>query len=61
MPTIHVELLEGRTVEQKRAFVEAVTQVVVDTLGGSVSSVDVIFNDVATHNWATAGKLWIEP
>lgn len=61
MPTIHVELLEGRTVEQKRAFVEAVTQVVVDTLGGSASSVDVIFNDVAKHNWATAGKLWIEP
>ena len=30
MPTIRVDLFEGRTVEQKRAFVEAVTQVVVD-------------------------------
>ena len=61
MPTIRVDLFEGRTVEQKRAFAEAVTQVVVDTLGSSADSVDVIFTDVAKQNWATAGKLWSEP
>ena len=61
MPTIRVDLFEGRTAEQKRAFVEAVTQVVVDTLGSSADSVDVIFTDVAKQNWATAGKLWSEP
>ena len=61
MPTIRVDLLEGRTVEQKRAFVQAVTEVVVSTLGGSADSVDVIFTDIAKHNWATAGKLWSEP
>lgn len=61
MPTIRVDLLEGRTVEQKRAFVQAVTEVVVNTLGGSAATVDVIFTDVAKHNWATAGKLWSEP
>ncbi len=61
MPTIRVDLFEGRTVEQKRAFAEAVTKVVVETLGSSADSVDVIFTDVAKHNWATAGKLWIEP
>lgn len=61
MPTIRVDLLEGRTVEQKRAFAEAVTEVVVKTLGGSADTVDVIFTDIAKHDWATAGKLWSEP
>ena len=61
MPTIRVDLLEGRTVEQERAFSEAVTEVVVKTLGGSADTVDVIFTDIAKHDWATAGKLWSEP
>lgn len=61
MPTIRVDLFEGRTVEQKRAFAQAVTEAVVNTLGGSADSVDIIFTDVAKHNWATAGKLWSEP
>ena len=34
MPTIRVDLFEGRSIAQKRAFAEAVTQVAVDTLGG---------------------------
>lgn len=61
MPTIRVDLFEGRTVEQKRAFAEAVTKVAVETLGSSADSVDIIFTDVARHNWATAGKLWSDP
>lgn len=61
MPTIRVELFEGRTVDQKRAFAQAVTQVVVETLGSSADSVDVIFTDVAKHDWATAGRLWSDP
>lgn len=61
MPTIRIDLFEGRTVEQKRAFAQAVTQVVVDTLGSSADSVDIIFTDVPKHNWATAGKLWSDP
>lgn len=61
MPTIRVDLFEGRTVEQKRAFAQAVTEAVVNTLGGSADSVDIILTDVAKHNWATAGKLWSEP
>ena len=58
MPTLHVELFKGRTVEQKRALAAALTEAVVKTLGGSPDSVDVIFRDVERHDWATAGKLW---
>ncbi len=58
MPTIHVELFKGRTVEQKRAAAQAITEAVVKTLGGSPDSVDVIFRDVERHDWATGGQLW---
>lgn len=58
MPTIHVELFAGRTVEQKRALAAALTEATVRTLGGSPEAVDVIFRDVERHDWASAGVLW---
>ena len=58
MPTIRVELFEGRTVEQKRALAQALTEATVRTLGGSADSVDILFYDVRKQDWATAGVLW---
>jgi 4-oxalocrotonate tautomerase len=58
MPTINVQLFEGRTVEEKRAFVKAVTEATVATFGVSAASVDIIIQDVKRENWATAGTLW---
>ena len=58
MPTYHVEMMEGRTVEQKRRLVEEITRVSVEVLGGSPESVDILITDVQRENWATAGKLW---
>ena len=58
MPTIRVEMFEGRTVEQKRAFVAAVTEAAVRTLGTSADAVDVILFDVPKQHWASGGKLW---
>ena len=60
MPTIRVELMEGRTPEQKKNLVEALTQAVVDTLGGKAESVDVLLFDIKRSDWATGGKLWSE-
>lgn len=60
MPTLHVELFEGRTTQQKAALAQALTDACVNVLGGSAASVDVIFRDVARHNWATGGRLWSE-
>jgi len=60
MPTIHVELFEGRTVEQKRALARELTEAAVRVLGGSPDGVDVIFVDVARHDWATGGTLWAD-
>lgn len=60
MPTIHVELFAGRTVDQKRALALALTEATVKTLGGSPDSIDVIFRDVERHDWATGGRLWAD-
>ncbi|WP_343593997.1 4-oxalocrotonate tautomerase [Paracidovorax wautersii] len=60
MPTYHVEMLEGRTVEQKKQLVAEITRVSVEVLGGSPDSVDVLITDVKRENWATGGKLWSE-
>lgn len=61
MPTIHVEMFEGRTAEQKKSLVEKVTQAAVDALGCKPESVDIIITDIRKDNWATGGKLWSEP
>jgi 4-oxalocrotonate tautomerase len=47
----------GRTLDQKRAFVREVTQVVVETLNCSPESVDVVITEVDSENWAKSGKL----
>jgi 4-oxalocrotonate tautomerase len=60
MPTIRIDLMEGRTVDQKKALVKAVTQAVVDTLGSQPESVDILLYDIKRHDWATGGELWSE-
>ncbi|RYY96988.1 MAG: 4-oxalocrotonate tautomerase, partial [Comamonadaceae bacterium] len=46
MPTIRVDMFEGRTPEQKRDLVKALTQACVTALGSKPDSVDIILNDV---------------
>jgi 4-oxalocrotonate tautomerase len=58
MPTLRVELMEGRTAEQKENLVKALTQAVVDTLGSKAESVDVLLYDIKKSDWATGGVLW---
>jgi 4-oxalocrotonate tautomerase len=60
MPTIRVELMEGRTVDQKRALVKSITQAVVETLGTRPEAVDILLYDIKRHDWATGGELWSE-
>jgi 4-oxalocrotonate tautomerase len=60
MPTINVQMFEGRTQEQKRAFVKAVTEATCQSLGCKPEAVDIIIQDVKKEDWATGGKLWSE-
>lgn len=61
MPTLRVELFEGRTSGQKAALAQELTAACVRVLGGTAEGVDVLFYDIARQNWATGGVLWSEP
>ncbi|MDO9358903.1 MAG: 4-oxalocrotonate tautomerase [Polaromonas sp.] len=61
MPTYHVEMMEGRTLDQKKKLVAELTRVSVEVLAVKPESVDVIITDIKRENWATGGKLWSEP
>ena len=61
MPIYPVEMMEGRTLEQKKTLVEAITRVSVEILGGTPEAVDIVITDVKRENWAIGGKLWTEP
>jgi 4-oxalocrotonate tautomerase len=61
MPTYHVEMMEGRTLEQKKKLVAELTRVSVEVLAVKPESVDVIITDIKRENWATGGILWSEP
>jgi 4-oxalocrotonate tautomerase len=57
MPIIRVELLEGRSIEQKREFARIVTREAASILKCSPEAVDIVFSDVARQDWATGGTL----
>jgi len=46
MPTDHVEIMEGRFIEQKRLLLTEVTRVSVEVLGGKTQSMDGISTKV---------------
>ena len=58
MPTLHIELFEGRSPDLKRQLAEALTRETCLVLGCGPEAVDILFSDVKRENWATAGVLW---
>jgi len=57
MPYVRIEMLEGRTKEEKSAIANAVTQALVEYGRTKADSVFVVFEDVPACNWARAGVL----
>lgn len=57
MPIVVVNIKEGRTVEQKRAMVERMTQVICDTMEVKPGAVRIIINDMKNENFAIGGTL----
>lgn len=58
MPTITVQMFEGRTAEQKRELVKALTEATCHSLSCKPESVSIILQEHLRENWATGGKLW---
>lgn len=57
MPNIRVELLPGRTVDQRRRFAEQVTLAAVEALGARQQDVRIMFEEVAADFVANGGVL----
>jgi 4-oxalocrotonate tautomerase len=60
MPLIQVQMFAGRTPQQKRDLVRALTDAFVETAGSTPDAVDVILTDVEQSNWAQEGELFSE-
>lgn len=60
MPIVTVQLLAGRTKEQKAELAKAITEAVVRIAKGRPEGTQVLFFDVDHENWASAGTLMSE-
>jgi 4-oxalocrotonate tautomerase len=57
MPVLTVQMWKGRTEEQKRAMVKALTEAMVETTGTKIEAVHVIIQDVSKSDWGIGGDL----
>ncbi len=60
MPVVTVQLWEGRTLEQKRALVAAITEAMVEHAGANPDALHVILQEIARENWGRAGVLGVD-
>lgn len=60
MPVVTVQMWEGRTLEQKRSLVQAITDAMVKHAGASPDALHVILDEVSPENWARAGVLGVD-
>jgi len=57
MPNITVQWYAGRTDDQKRQLVAAITKAMVDIGKTTADQVHVVFQDVEKSNWGYNGRL----
>ena len=60
MPHVTVQLLDGRTREQKRDAAKAITNALVEHCGAKRESVCVVFQDIPRDSWAREGVLVVD-
>ena len=56
MPIVQVNMLVGRTVEQKRKLVAGITGVVTESLGVQAETVRVMIHEMGKDDYAIGGK-----
>jgi len=60
MPFVIVEFWEGRTVDQKRKLVKAITDAMVEHAGAKPDALHVVLQEIPRENWAKAGVLGVD-
>lgn len=58
MPIVHIEILKGRTLDQKRALVEKVTEAISESVTCSKEAVRIIINEFEEENYSAGGVLF---
>jgi 4-oxalocrotonate tautomerase len=57
MPVVEVHLRTGRSAEEKRQLIEAITEVVTRVLGSKRERVVVLLEEVDPHSWGQGGTV----
>lgn len=57
IPVVIVEMWEGRSVDQKRALVRALTDAMVEHADARPDALHVVIHEVPEENWALGGVL----
>ncbi|TAM10695.1 MAG: 4-oxalocrotonate tautomerase [Nevskiaceae bacterium] len=55
MPIIQVNMLQGRTIEQKRNLAKRMTEAVVEALGVKPQNVRILIHELGPYDFAVAG------
>ncbi len=55
MPIVTIELIEGRSVEQKREMAKKITEAIVEITKIPQDAVEIIFHDMKKENYSKGG------
>jgi 4-oxalocrotonate tautomerase len=58
MPKVTIQLFKGRTLDQKRAMVEKVTDAIAETVNARKEAIDITIIEVDKEDCAIGGKLY---
>lgn len=60
MPRVIIQMVEGRSLEKKRALVKNVTDTMSDTLGISKDRISIVLHEMKEDELAHGGVLWCD-
>ena len=58
MPVVQIDMLEGRTTEQKRAMVKQVTNAITETCNCPADAVTIVIREISKQHFSEAGVLY---
>ncbi|MCK2182579.1 tautomerase family protein [Halomonas getboli] len=56
MPNVNIQLIEGRSAEQKEALIEKITAACVDAIDCTPESVRVVLSDIEPQDFGLSGE-----
>jgi 4-oxalocrotonate tautomerase len=60
MPIVTIEMIEGRSVDQKREMAKKITETIVEVIKIPEDAVEIIFHEIKKENYSKAGLLAID-